>query len=140
MNAQKLRDFLKRLNGVNRELNEIEAGLVEELRKADGGEEEGLVFSELLMMSDPLRQVLLGVQRLEKASSAQIAEALDVDVETIEAQLQILAQQGHVIESRHAGQVVYRVVIGAKRPARLQPDIWNALDQRIEQAADNVYT
>lgn len=139
MNAQKLRDFLKRLNGVNRELSEIEAGLVEELQKAEGGE-EGLVFSELLMMSDPLRQVLLGVQRLEKASSAQIAEALDVDVETIEAQLQILAQQGHVIESRHAGQVVYRVVIGAKRPARLQPDIWNALDQRIEHAADNVYT
>lgn len=139
MNLQKIRNLVQQLDRLSEELGSIEATLTEEL-SASEEEQEGFALPDLLIMPDPLRQTLVEIQYLEQASADELGEALGLDVESVERQLKILMQQGHVFQRLDAGRALYSARVRDRRPARLPADIWGALERHIEQAANQVLT
>lgn len=132
-NAQFYRDVLQILKGMSSQLDQVEFMVAEELRRIEGEPRSGLVFSDLLDLSDSPRNIVLEVSRAEEATLAQIVKAIGGDRETIKSQVQTLVQRGYLIESQRAGQKVYRVPMGMRRPRQLPDSIWDALERKIEK-------
>ncbi len=130
MTLQILRDIQKRLDSINREVSEIKICIAEELEM--DGQGEGLVASELLDLPESLRRVVLVLQHLSEATSGQVARELGTNVETVESQLQILIDRGHVTRAGKGDRAVYCVQLGNTRPAGLALDVWNVLERRIQ--------
>lgn len=140
MTLDQLARLQQRLNRLNRDMRSLEQALQEELSTsrppcgvAEGNtSRDGAVIpSTLMFTAEPLRDVLLVLQRLGQATAGQIADGLGLEPATVESQLLTLVQGGQVGRLEHAGQTLYDIRLGAKRAARLPGDIWLALEHRL---------
>ena len=87
--------------------------------------------TQLLDLSDPLRELMVEINRNEPISVAQLSRALNRNPAELEIQIHQLMNQGWLdVEEDESGEWVYRVRMVRRSKRILPPDIWKVLDGR----------
>ncbi len=91
----------------------------------------GLTIADVLDLPDALRNAVNWLMRQEDVTLCQVTEYLQQDEKDAQTMLTTLVEKGFVREFLVKGVPRYRVRI-ASRKRELPPNIWHALDDRIE--------
>jgi NTE family protein len=86
-------------------------------------------ITQLLDLPDPLRELMLEINRSEPVNRAQLSRALDRNPAELEIQINQLMTRGWLdIEEDESGEWAYRVRITRRSKRVLPPDVWQILD------------
>lgn len=92
-----------------------------------GASAAGLALADLLILEEPLREVLTALVRGGEMSAGEVAAAAGLPVEATGETLETLARQGYVQTVGDEVEPKYRV--RHARPRRLAERIWGRLDE-----------
>jgi hypothetical protein len=93
----------------------------------------GLSMLDVLEMPETLRGVVQWLMRHGAVPAAEIAAHTALNETAVRELLAPLIEKGDVIEFELKGKMAYRVRLAAKRKRDATSDIWQALNDKIEQ-------
>lgn len=93
----------------------------------------GLSMADLLELPDNLRKLVNWLMRQQTVRLPEVAAFLEQDEATSQSALAALIEKGFVREMKVRGETCYRVRLAAKRRREVPLDVWQALDDRIEE-------
>ncbi len=92
----------------------------------------GLRMSDLLMLPDPVSDLLKWMIRREQVGRAEVAAFLCQDEGRARNLLDDLCHQGLVREIEMRGVTTYRVRLAPKRGRSVPANLWQALEDKVE--------
>jgi hypothetical protein len=96
----------------------------------------GLVMSDLLTLPDALRDMLNWMIRQDQVAFADVAACLGQDEPFAREILAGLLDKGLLREIEIRGVTHYRVRLAPKRGRALPPNLWQALDDKVEHGEE----
>jgi NTE family protein len=106
-----------------------------------GRRQSGFRITELLDLSETMREMVVEITRREPVRLAELAEVLDRNPVEIEIQASQLVAQGWLdVEEGPAGEWLYRVRIASNQGRLLPPGIWQVLDDRWQVPILRLFT
>ena len=89
----------------------------------------GLQMADILVLPDPLRQLINWMMRQREVSLAEVAAHIGQDERVAHTMLAELTEQGFVREIEVGDEVRYRTQHAARRGRQLPEEIWQALEK-----------
>ena len=93
----------------------------------------GLSMGQILSLPDALRRLVNWMVRQRVVEAEAAAAFTGQDVTAVRALLAEMIEQGYVTEFEMRGQMYYRVRLAAKRKASIPLNIWQSLDDKVEE-------
>jgi hypothetical protein len=93
----------------------------------------GLRMADILSLPDDTRRLFNWMMRQEEVGLADVITFLGQDETNIRCTLLALVKGGYVREINSGNQVRYRVRLASKRKRDIPLNIWQALDDKIEE-------
>lgn len=93
----------------------------------------GLSMGDIISLPDSLRRLINWMVRQRQVKVEEAAAYMGQDVDAVRALLSDMIQQGYVAEFEMRGQKYYRVRLAAKRGRDIPLNIWQSLDDLVEE-------
>jgi hypothetical protein len=93
----------------------------------------GLSMTEIITLPDPLRRLINWMIRERQVELEAAAAYFGQDVPVVEAMLTDMIEKGYVTRLEMRDKVYYRVRLAPKRGREIPLNIWQSLDDRVEE-------
>ncbi len=93
----------------------------------------GLSMADILDLPESLRGLVNWMMRQDQVELSQVAQYLGQDAVGARGMLATLLEKGFVRELDIKGSVYYRIRLAPTRKRDLPPDVWQALDGKLDK-------
>lgn len=116
----------------------MSSGIFEDLQRKleDKEQTTGLTMSEILTMPTPLRRLVNWMLRQQKVNLAEVTAFIEEEV-TAREMLGTLMERGIVRQMEQDTQLLYYVHMAPRRGRTLPLNVWQALEEKIQEEGEN---